>query len=371
MNIRIPRQPPKTRKSRKPETPEERFEREWVRVQTLQQEVRRLEEELDALSTRVIAIIAEPERAVADVLFEQTERLLSFCPKKSLTQWQRQILAEWLVENIQALGQQLFVDHLDVRGLANRTLAALEAFAFMPSARTHGSRTDASEDDFDPDADCEIPDHNDQLAAEERAFFERLYQEFAQEREHSDAEERKGQRSLDQLIKGSSINKLFRRIAGVLHPDREQDIALQKIRHQQMSELVEARDRGDVLKIFALYAEHVGESPLSLIDSDLDKVTQLLREQARRLQAEKQDVLYGDPLKADIYREFYSKSDQGIERKIRKHVEIRQQQELEERNITNCLTSLKALKPFLESRYEDREMKWETFARRRPSDNDY
>ncbi len=359
MNIRITRQPPKARKSRKAETPEERFEREWVRVQSLQQEVRKLEEELDALSTRVVAVIAEPQRAVADALFEQTERLLTFIPKKSLAQWQRQILAEWLVENLQTLGQQVFIDHLDIRGLTERTLTILQSYASTSSGRNPGDPADCDEHHADTEeAGAFGSEREERAAADARNFFERLYQEFAEERERSDAEARQGQRSLDQLLKGSSINKLFRRIAGVLHPDREQDAELQKLKHQQMSELVDARDQGDILKIFAFYAEHVGESPLMLIDTDLDKVTQLLREQAFRLQSEKQEVLYGDPLKADIYQEFYAKTDQGVERKIRKHVEILREQAQTERSVTRSLTSLKALKPFLENRYDSSVMEW-------------
>jgi len=47
-----------------------------------------------------------------------------------------------------------------------------------------------------------------------------------------------------------------------------------------MTELIAARDNKDIIKIIAMYTEHVGEAPLDLFDGDYDKMTILLKYQA-------------------------------------------------------------------------------------------
>ena len=58
-------------------------------------------------------------------------------------------------------------------------------------------------------------------------------------------------------ITNQVFQRLFRITANKLHPDRELDPALRKVKQGLMSDLLTARKKSDVMTILALYQEHV------------------------------------------------------------------------------------------------------------------
>lgn len=339
-------------------TPEARFEREWQKVQNLQQQNQRLEQDLDELVKKVLADIEPAERAYNDELFFQTERLLGFLPKKSLTLWQREELYHWIIENFAHLQQHPFASHLDLEQLAQAIKEAAIADPHLPTGDPNESLDE--HDEFEPGSQMDSEQDDlfdyDEDEAVDREFFEQLFEEFQSSQEEQREADSQQAKALNQLLKSSSINKIFRQIAKVLHPDRELDPEQKKVKHQMMSQLIEAREQGDVPTIFALYAEHVGQSPLAMIDGDLDKVTSLLKKQNGKLRLEKEAIIERDPIKAAIYERFYAKTPKGISTKIRNHLHGLNAATQEQQAISNDLNSLRNLKPYLEDRYDMRQM---------------
>lgn len=358
MSLATREQPKRHNKAAASNTPEGRFEREWQKVQALQQQNQRLEQDLDELAKQVLSDIEPSERAYTDEMYHQTERLLSFLPKKSLTLWQKEELYHWILENFSHLQRHPFAGHLDLAELAQKikTSAIADPHQMLgENAEESDQHSNSVDEPFADDEDDDWLDDDDDTP-EEQAFFEQFFEEFQSKREEQRQQDNQQEKALSQLLKSSSINKIFRQVAKVLHPDRELDPIQKKVKHQMMSQLIEAREQGDIPTIFALYAEHVGQSPLAMIDGDLDKVTGLLKQQCEKLRAAKQDILYRDPMKATIYQRFYAKSQRGIRKKIRDHLEGIAAATHEEREISNDLNSLKNLRPHLEDRNDMRRM---------------
>lgn len=360
MSLSTIRQPKKSKKKNHAKTPEARFEREWARVQRLQKRNQKFASEVDALASQVLAAITEQEQAYTQALFNQTERLLVLFGRKSLTLWQKEALLLWLLDNMGTLLHHPFAGHLDVQALGAKMQDAMgagdpgdqgspQAYDANEPHEQH-EQHELFEDEFAPESEIDDED------AEDTAFFEQLYEDYFNEQDRAHSDESEQSRALDQLLKGSSINKLFRQIARVLHPDREQDESQKKLKHQLMSELIEARDQGDVPKIFALYAEHVGQSPLPMIEGDLDKVTALLKAQARQLEQQKDEILDGNPMHGMIYERFYARTEQGIKANINSHLKAIRRETHQQQVIANHVTSLKKLKPYLEERYDQMQM---------------
>lgn len=372
MSLSTRKQPKQTRKNATRNTPEARFEREWEKVQDLQKQNQRLEQELNDLAKKVLTGIEPSERAYNDEVYFQTERLLRFLPRKSLALWQREELYHWILENFAHLQQHPFAGHLDLEQLAQDIKDAAIADPHLPTG-DHDEEFDeqAFEQDSSEDSEQEDLLDEDEEEAMDREFFEQFYEEFQSSQDEQRAEDSQQAKALNQLLKSSSINKIFRQIAKVLHPDRELDPEQKKVKHQMMSQLIEAREQGDVPTIFALYAEHVGQSPLAMIDGDLDKVTELLKKQNGKLRLEKEGILQRDPMKAIIYQRFFAKTPKGVSNKIRNHLHEINAATQRQQEISNDINSLRNLKPYLEERHDLRQMaSFEQHILRRMHDED-
>jgi len=143
--------------------------------------------------------------------------------------------------------------------------------------------------------------------------------------------------SLDEKIKTSqkslSVNRLFRQLAKVLHPDREQNDAMKAEKHLLMSQCLDARQRKDIDKLLQLYCEHVGDLPEDLSDSSHQELISDLELQLKLLQLELRQKRYGDALQVQIVERYSDSTNQRIEANVAQHAkqldrEIKQNEEM-------------------------------------------
>jgi hypothetical protein len=352
------------RKKRGRSTPEERFNRAWRRVEKQQKKNAAFMDEVERFAGKVEQRIEERERRAVDSMYSVCEHLIGFYRRKSLAQWQREALLDWLGEYLVAIAASPFADHVDIGALQRKCAETIEAVhppelgaapdepEEAPPGRedNRAGRESQTEDMFEDlfgefaggdEADDEAFDHQD----EEEPFDEF----FRERREYEQARKDKAQ-SLSRLLKSTSVNTLFRKLARVLHPDREQDEAARERKNQLMGELSKARDENDIPKIFSLYADHVGESPLAEIDGDIDALTRLLEERYQFLREQEQEMLASNPRLATIYERFYHKSPRVVQRAIDEHLdELGEMIESHDQLLTQ-VTSVNKLKPLLEQR---------------------
>jgi hypothetical protein len=149
------------------------------------------------------------------------------------------------------------------------------------------------------------------------------------------------------------LERLFRRTANVLHPDKEQEERRRADKQSLMGTLLKARKNEDILTVIKLYQEHAGGSPAMEV-SDENELLTALEQQIEHLQDEQEAIINQSPAHASIYRELYRRSRKQVDREIAKlKQEARQRAELARRCVRE-VTTLKALKPVLEERREER-----------------
>ena len=128
---------------------------------------------------------------------------------------------------------------------------------------------------------------------------------------------------LDEKIKKSekslSVNRLFRQLAKVLHPDREQDETLKAEKHLLMSQCLEARQNKDIDTLLKLYCEHVGDLPDELSDTSHKELISALELQLKLLQRELRQERFGDALLTQIVERYSDSNHQQIEAKVALH----------------------------------------------------
>lgn len=329
-------------------SPQERFQREWKRVQNLQVQNERLRSQVDAFAGQIIEKIRPAEMAFAEAKYALAEKLLQFAERKSLGQWQREQLLEWIQQVLLSLNAYPFASELDLDALYRKLGGHIDAYFGVDDESTEADEhDDAAQEgpDFDEVMDDLFAEFVEEegIGADGEHFFDDMYDEQEQK---DNAQEQ----SLNQLLKSSSINKMFRQIASAIHPDRERDADLKAKRNQLMSELAQARDDKDIPKIFTMYAEHVGASPLDFIGEDIEKVVTLLKRQADRLRGEKEEIIYANPLHGAIYERFNNKSEKKIDLEVNKHIAEVNRDTHGHIQMIKCLRNLGQLKSLLEER---------------------
>jgi len=345
---------------------EKKFNDAWRRVINQQKKNDCLRADVQAFAQDIQSRIGDKEKAYMDAMYFACLHLLSFCTRKSLAQWQRAMLLEWAVEYLRAMEVNPFSQHLDMTALQRRMA---DAFAVVYPEPPEASADDFAFDDnahhARGDEDPSIQDMFQDLFAEfERAdaagnpFAEHddshsensFSHEFFQRQQTHEQQIRDESLALKQLIRSSSVNKLFRKLAGILHPDKERDETARMEKNRLMSELIRARDSNDIPKLFAFYAEYVGDSPLQELGGDLDGAAQLLERHLLYLRNQKDDILNENPLTGALYRQFHRSTPAATQRAINKHLKDIHALTGVLRDLRHDITSVNRLKPYLELR---------------------
>ena len=117
------------------------------------------------------------------------------------------------------------------------------------------------------------------------------------------------------------IDKLFRRIARSVHPDREQDENKKAEKHAIMSACLQARENEDIAQLLELYSRHVGNLPDSWSDESTGELVTALEKQLRELEARYATNQYQDPALQLILNRYSGYDKHDVERRIKQHKE--------------------------------------------------
>lgn len=335
------------------------------RVARLWEAIRRTRDELEArerherwIGSRFEALIRPRERLFTSAVCRTTERLVAHHESTRLDIDERTLLGLWINENLQSLATHPFAPRASADALARRwsrhlgtvshpldvPLASLYARQGgpAPGATRDGGHGDTGEDDAREDTvaengadatsgfasgDADAPGPRERVSPGARGHrpdddgFERATAE-------ADAAAREAP---DRIVA-----RLFRRLARVLHPDREPDESRRLVKHALMSECLRARDEGDIDTLLSLHAEHVGELPDDVAGDDPAELAALLRRQLETLRHRLRRRLESRDLGAMIVARYAAPDRHESERRFAAHAgaldgEIERFEDLERR----------------------------------------
>lgn len=336
------------KKRNKAEKHEERFQKEWERVQNFKKKNQNLRKELDQLFEKTASEIRESEERRLQSLTFLTGKLISFVSKKSIPDYLRDELLGWIHQNIDIVEANPFVSSIDTRPIGEYLNEQIDLLQENEREKAEKKLlkqgvTPEMLEEIKQQAE-EMAQQHEELEAEQEAedalnedIFEDLFKEFEQQGGMDDLFESKEEAEafweafnnaqsqfkskdaeLDKLLKATPINALFRKIARALHPDLETDEHQKRLKHDQMTQLVQAREEKDIPTIINMYINHVGELPEGLFAGNFEKMTELLKHQNEKLREEFHEILEENPVKAWLYDNFSSKNEQEFKRRVRK-----------------------------------------------------
>lgn len=399
----------RTQKAKKKKaTPQSRFNDALARYHRLKKQQSNFRNELEQLVQRVRPQIEEHEVMRLEATKLLSAKLINFVSKKSISEYLREELFDWIESNLRLLSLNPFSDKIDIDDLLKAFSANIEALKgykiekqlknilknsqcetttqeaeaaldelyksesledFMKNCDTLFGETDELSDIPEDEADNQTQNqdkeeafapHTDDMFGFDGIPEEKLKQEesvfedddFFEEFENIPDPAAEQEAQLRKLLKKTSINKLFRRIAKTIHPDLEQDETKKKLRHTQMSELIEARDNKDIAKILDIYTDTFGALPDDFPESDYETLTKIININIEELKDRRTDALHENPYYSAYHEWFSAKSPKQEAVKIKKFCETLENDISSIMAKFRYITSIKTLKPLLEARYE-------------------
>ncbi len=306
----------------------------------------------------------EVDREQLPHLTRLATKLIGFFGRKSLSQWHREELADWIDETLTRIEA---VDNDTVSALRDdfrHTVAeqlGVSAADLEARAKEYADRFETAFDELDdeepgPGAAFDSDDPQEDLfgfddiwegaRAGEASFDEGTT--YGRE-ELEDAADR-----AQRLMDGSWARGLFRRTVQALHPDRESDPERRKVKEDLMQQLLAARERDDIMTLLQLYSEHVAEDDLVLAEQEMTTACELMESRLEQLRLEHAACIYDSPQRLLVHELLYSPSQKKREKNIQAwarqlKVEAQQNQRLVEE-----LRNLTVLKDVLAQRREQR-----------------
>lgn len=377
---------PQKKSSKAKKTPELLFYDALERLKRIESQNDKVQENLAELIARVTPQIEPYELKKYHAVTMLTLKLIPFLSRKTLPEYMRRALHEWILDNMQILDYNPFHEKIDTtvidillqeniqklqqnesekflkrlakQGHSAEELAEAEEMVnalnnsdsleeFLKQTAKEFQDDDIDEDDmfgFDDDplfSDASLNDdlHND-------SFYD--HSDYGND--WSEDNQAAQDAELARLMKTTSINKLFRKIARAMHPDLEQDKNKKREKHDQMARLLEAREQKDVAYILQLYTQIFGQLPNDFPQTDFAKLTKIINIKIEHAKQHKNNIIYDNPFHSAFHEWFSAPTKQKEALNIKNFIRESEDEYYAYMELTHKITSIASLRNYLEIR---------------------
>lgn len=334
------------------------------------------------------------EQRQCQQMSQQILHLTKFVSKKTLKLDQRDELFEWIDSDITFLESHPFAHDVDTMALRQTLTDTLSQFAKKNPLSDSEENLALMREMLDDMFDGQLELTDEQLAALARdpslmqQHIDQLHQKiqdedqlpqdedfddeddeydpfadfFNEHQQHLKQECELEQSGLEKLFKSSQINKMYKRLAFLLHPDKEQDQTKKAEKHQLMHQLTDARIRKDAFVILKLYQQYVPDAEFSFNDDTLEAMEKLLQNKVNALNHDHTQLKQSNDLPALVWRKFSARSKKATQQNFEQHISALEEDYHDSIAITKKFKTVKALSTHLSHRIREKEMSFFNFA---------
>jgi hypothetical protein len=326
----------------------------WSKIEKKQKRNQKFLDDKEKLFNEFQIKVLPVEQQQGEEMVNLVEFLIPFCARKTLSEYQREELISWIESTLEYLRSHPFLEYIDHDALQNKFNAAFSTFMQSQNIEidiheiekvrmdienmfeggmqlTDDEIIDLIKDhsllnQYIQRMDKEIFEDEDQDDDEEYSSqqgdpFERLFEDNVDEDDvQQHASKDATQKNLDKLFKAGQLNKIYKRLAGLLHPDKEQDPEKKEQKHVLMQTLTVARKNKDAFTLLQLYQIHINDGEFSFDTDTLSSMQALLRVKLHRLDDELYAAKSSNELSTLVWRKFKGRSKKQTESNIKIHV---------------------------------------------------
>lgn len=312
----------------------------WAAIRSTREELAQWNRQAQQVDALFRQFIVPREHQLTRAVNNVTAQLIMHFSEAELDIPDKSLLGLWINENLNSLQDHPFADRdqthtlrtqwfdlLNNDGPVENQLARL---AQKHNASSNGQQHQADDDSFTEYSEPSDNDTPNQTASSDPLKHPRngkAHQDTTEQDDNTQADSKPQDQSSEPPIEETvktledklSVERLFRQLAKVLHPDREQNEEAKAAKHILMSECLKARQEKDIQALLTLYCEHVGELPDDLNNNSHTELVNALEIQLKQLQLELRDKRFGDPLHTMIIERYSSANSADSEQRISKH----------------------------------------------------
>jgi hypothetical protein len=367
----------KTRAVTKPinSDPQQQFQEHWATIDKLQRNIAAKQQRQDEVLARFRQDVLPIEHQFIQSLYDKTTRLLSFADKKSLGKYDREALLAWIEDELDELSNHPFNEQVDLDALRQQFFALNKVRDVEPTQdeierfrlyveELYGSDGQLSDAELiemmaDPEKMITVLRRlfgNEESTLDENENGEGYGDDDNDDDADYDDDDANGggtdqtlgnaQRTLDSLLKSPEVHKMYKKLANILHPDREPDPAKKQEKHLLMVQLSKAKKSHDVWTILEMYHRY-WDPAFQFNQAEIPAINALMQHRINTLTAQLAESENPHSLSGMIWAKFGGKTTKSIDNKFRKHIEQLQQMIEEQTQQRNQLRSLAVLKRYL------------------------
>lgn len=366
----------------------------WEDVEKKQQRNQRYQQKVNDFYDYFKHNVEEQEQAVCLAAEKWVHHLLSFIPRKSIKNAQREALYDWIQEELtiiesnpfnpvktdelrlkfnQALidaaeddpcTDEISIEQLDqfrqeLSAMLGEDLFFLDDEELMEMVREPSKFQSFITEFLQNREDQSRFEEDDEIDWEEDAFFQDDFEGFHYQERGQTASDDVAQ--VTALFNDKEMTKLYRQLAKQLHPDREHDPDKKAQKLLLMQQLSQAKKNKDPLGLLLLAQQYLPEHKLALDNGKIKQLELALKGKITQLNAEHQELKAGHDLKSIIWRRFGGGSKASREKYLNQY--RYGLQDSAEELLEKCreIKTVKALQQHLRERVNDARNKQALF----------
>jgi len=310
----------------------------WTAIRKTQEEINVWQRQVDQVEGLFAKYVAPREQQLTKAVSDLTEKLMQHFETTELEIADKSLLGLWICDNLSSLYDHPFGDPALTGALRNRWLVLLNNDGLVENqlaklTRNYSTDEEPTHQRTEPIIDEAFSD--DDAISDVTSNVDKANLKSDEDDTPESASDSTTHKDEDEAVKATSnpdladtistledklsVERLFRQLAKVLHPDREQDEEAKAAKHVLMSEVLEARKNKDINALLTLYCEHVGELPDDMDLNSHNELVAALEQQLKQLQLELRTKRFSDPLLSMIVERYSSSNTVDCEQRINNH----------------------------------------------------
>jgi len=320
-----------------------RFIQLWKRIAELRETHKTLRKEMQAVLRQFHTDIRPLEHRYTKAVADKTHSLIEHYRHSPLTSNDQSLLGLWIHELIAALEQHPFAAAGITSQLIDQWHRCLGQSSSPVNQQLHRLAT------------AQLGRPNSTSHSSTKTTHEFATADNGNKSQGSDSSAQSEPISADKeihdaLVDSLSIDRLFRKLAHALHPDRESDENRKSEKDQLMSECLQARRDRDLPTLMALYQTWVGDLNNVIAADEIPVITATLERQVRQWQRQIRLERNKDPLHHQIFERYFATENSVTQHRINCHAESLRQAIAHMAVESDQLTTIEGLQTLLQAR---------------------
>lgn len=356
-------------------SPSELFQKKWEDIRKKKLRNEKLSDEIDQIQKKFEKEITPEQNKLTQTKKNLILHLCTFMDSKKLSLYDKGELLNSLQDIIHECINENWKEDAELLDISTKLFEYSKDLNKQEEALSDDDDDEMFGDDFEQQMAVKM--FRDQLGVPEdvisdeeiiqitkdpailESYKEKIQDYFAQEQQKKNQESntKDKEENLEQkkLLNNTSINRLYKKLAKILHPDLEIDENKKEEKNKLMSKVVTAKNENDIITLLQIYNEYSEDNKFSFSDEEFNIFNSILRKQESDLNVEKFKLTKMSGFSSFLYSTFHSRSKKVIQSKFNDYIKYIQEECDSINQLHKQVRTVKGVRQFLHNNNSEEE----------------